>query len=282
MRKEIKVEAKQETLTLLTDVTYAHVDYWFDGATYRDMKMSLIFPKIRTEEMKRPAILWLCGGGFLTMECNVWLPQLVHLAERGYIIVSPQYRTVNEGMHPCAIQDTKAAIRFLRAHADCYGVDLDHIFIMGESAGATLAILTSVTNGEKEFEVGEYLEYSSDVQGVVDFYGISDVKSIYAGAKDAPPRTLMKVTAPFFEGVETETSAITKVTEKTPPTLILHGAEDALVPINQSVRYYETLEKAGVKTDFYIFEGAGHGDVRFYQEEVYEIIDNFLRGLVKA
>ncbi|MCD8098300.1 MAG: alpha/beta hydrolase [Lachnospiraceae bacterium] len=282
MRKEIKVEAKQEALTLLTDVAYAHVDYWFDGATYRDMKMSLIFPKIRTKEMKRPVILWLCGGGFLTMECNVWLPQLVHLAERGYIIASPQYRTVNEGMHPCAIQDIKASIRFLRAHADCYGVDPDHIFIMGESAGATLAILTSVTSGEREFEVGEYLDYSSDVQGVVDFYGISDVKSIYEGAKDVPPRTLMKITAPFFEGVEVETSAITKVTENTPPTLILHGAEDALAPISQSVRYYETLEKAGVETDLYIFEGAGHGDARFYQEEVYEIIDNFLQGLVKA
>lgn len=282
MRKEIQVEAKQETLTLLTDVAYAHVDYWWDGATYRDMKMSLIFPKIRTEETKRPAILWLCGGGFLTMECNVWLPQMVHLAERGYIIASPQYRTLNEGVHPCAIQDVKAAIRFLRAHADLYGIDPDYIFVMGESAGGTLAILTSVTNGEEEFEVGEYLDYTSDVQGVVDFYGLSDVRTAFADVGAEPPRSLLRMMAPFFEGLEEETSAITKVTVKVPPTLILHGSADTTVPIEQSIYYYEALERAGVKTDFYIFEGAGHGDARFYQEEVYDIIDAFLRELVKA
>jgi dipeptidyl aminopeptidase/acylaminoacyl peptidase len=53
-----------------------------------------------------------------------------------------------------------------------------------------------------------------------------------------------------------------------------------MVPLEQSESYYEKLQQAGVRSDFYIIEGAGHGDAMLYQQEIYDIIDNFLKGLV--
>lgn len=278
MKKIIKNNVEKEAMSLITNITYAQVDSWF-GGTYRDLKMSVICPKVTPRHEKMPVIVWLCGGGFFRMDRDIWLPQLADLARRGFIIASPEYRTSNEVGYPGPLQDVKASIRYLRANAEKYCIDDNRVYIMGESAGGAYAMLCSVTNGRKEYDVGNYLDYSSDVQAAADFYGpvdfeqFQDLMQTFPAEEDAAARG-----ACYFRTQVKEGSAIRYVDENTPPTIIFHGAEDELVPLEQSKSYYKRLQEAGIQSDLYIIEGAGHGDDLFYQENIYDIIADFFNA----
>lgn len=78
------------------------------------------------------------------------------------------------------VEDAKTAVRFLRANAEKLGIDPNHIAVMGESAGGYLAAMVGTTSGHKEFDQGEYSNQSSDVQAVVDLYGLSDLTKVGA------------------------------------------------------------------------------------------------------
>ena len=122
-------------------------------------------PKHRNENEKLPLLIWLCGGAFQVMDPDVWIPQWTEFARKGSVVASVEYRTANEAPFPAALEDVKAAIRFLRANASCFGVDPEKVFVGGESAGGCLACLAGVYGKERRYDVGEYLEYSSQIQG---------------------------------------------------------------------------------------------------------------------
>ena len=272
MKQLINVEKKQETLSLITQIAYANVSSWYN-CSRRDLYMDLIVPKNMEGHEKMPAIVWVCGGAFRVADRSVWIPELVHFARAGYVAASSDYRTCNEAVFPQPLMDIKAAIRYLKAHSAEYCIDPNRIFIMGESAGGTLAALAGTTAGKKEYEVGEYLEYDSRVAGVVDFYGITSfTESPYA----IPDLTVNFLGADYSEETAEAASAVCQVDENTPPFLILHGAKDTRVPIKQSEVLYEKLLEKGIKTELWILEDAAHGADLFYQDEVLERVIEFV------
>ena len=284
MKKTLNLKVEHEALTLMTDSAYSRVVSWF-GSTMRDLKMDLILPKNRMMgHAPCPAILWLCGGAYKEVNRSVWLPQLVDLAQRGYVIASAEYRTSNEQGFPAALEDAKAAVRFLKANAADFFVDPDRICVMGESAGGTLASLVGVTGGIREFDVGANLEYSSSVDAAVDYYGIVKMdlqKKVSPQADCAVPGWCMEafLGADWKEAERAE--AVNYVNENTPPFLIFHGDCDPLVPIANSELFYEILTENGCDAEFYTIAGAVHGDDLFYQKGVMDIVDNFLKRVFK-
>ena len=276
MKTTIQQKVNQEVLSLIPNITYAQVPGWF-GVSGRDLRMSVICPKIVQGHEKLPVVLWICGGAYLDVDENVWMPQMVHLARRGFIVASAQYRTSNQSAWPAPLTDVKSAVRYLRANAERYAIDPKRVYIMGESAGGTFATLCSVTNDDRTYDEGDNLEYSSKVQKAVDFYGLVDFHAFddlvnkVPGYDDPVARAVW-----YFRDHMDEGSSFYQITSKTPPTLIFHGTEDALIPVRQSERYYERLQACGVRSDLYIIEGAGHGDDRFYQDNIADIIADFL------
>ena len=241
--------------------------------------MDLILPKNTQGHAPMPAVLWLCGGAFCVVDRSVWIPQMMALARRGYVVASVNYRTSNAVPFPAPLQDVKAAIRFLRANAAEFCVDPNRIAVMGESAGGTLASLVGVTAGMKEFEQGDYPETSSAVQAVVDFYGLTEL-NLDALHSDDPNVADWAMTA--FMGAATpenaaRASAINYIDDKTPPFMILHGTADNTVPITISDNLYQRLTEKGIYVEYYKIDGAAHGDDMFYQDEVFELIDAFLK-----
>lgn len=160
MRKNIQVKVKVPQFTVITGLTYAQRDSWF-GHTMQDLKMDLIYPE--DKERKYPCIVWICGGAWLQMDRSAHLAYLSELARKGFTVASLQYRTSNETPFPGPLEDVKAGIRYLRAHAGRFHIDPEKIGVMGESAGGYLTCMAALAT-DPSFDVGENLEYSSSVQ----------------------------------------------------------------------------------------------------------------------
>ena len=277
MKETLNFERKREVLSLVTNIAFANVPCWYD-ATRRDLHMDLIIPKQRTGHKPCPVIVWICGGAYMVVDRSVWMPELVRFARAGYVVASIEYRTTNEAQFPAQLIDVKSAIRYLRAHAQQYCIDPDRIFVMGESAGGTMACLLGTTGSMTEYDQGDDLAFSSRVQGVVDFYGLTDMDPNACITGGAVPYWTMDA----FLGMEQATqnahtaSAVNHVSPDTPPFMILHGSEDPVVPLEQSRRLYDVLQENGVQSEFLILEWATHGDDRFYQDEMVERILAFL------
>lgn len=282
MREVMKKNIEHEVLSFIPDISYSCVPAWY-GSTMRDLKMDIIAPKQREGHKKCPLILWFCGGAYRVVDKSVWLPEMMYFARKGYIVASVEYRTSNETIFPNPLIDGKAAIRYLKAHADDFCIDADKICVMGESAGGTMASLIGLTANKPEFEKGDFLEFDSSVGAVVDFYGLVDLTVEISGdANDnVPPWTLQD-----YLGVNNtkdaamKASAMNYVTETAPPFMILHGGEDITVPLAQSEAFYEKLQQHGVDSTFYVLSDAGHGDDGFYQNNVLEIVNQFLKRVL--
>lgn len=287
MRYKIDIPVKEQPVTLISGITFAQVPYWFPFYNYKDLKMDILAPSGNSGQGKRPLFVWICGGGFATMERSAYIPWLTYFAKRGYIAASVEYRLSNSAHFPAQIEDVKKAIRFLRAHADEYGIDPDRVAVGGESAGGNLASMVGVTNDIAAFDVGEYPEQSSHVSAVVNFYGPAVlVKEPGKRSMDGIPlpdtagysRTIQLLG--FDPEAEPERAAKTAaqyyINENTVPFFLAHGTGDTLVDISGSDEFYQILSQNHVRVEYYRIQGAAHMGMEFYQDEMSQRVLEFL------
>lgn len=281
LTQKLAIENPQYVVT--TDITYAQVDSWY-GHSRRDLKMDLIYPE-DMEERTYPCIVWICGGGWLRMDKSAHLAYLAQLAQKGFAVASVEYRTSNEGSFPMQLVDVKAAIRYLKAHAERYRINPDAFGVMGESAGGYLACMAAL-DMDASLEVGDYLEQSSEVQAACPWYPPTDLTTFpHENEKQAAASAeslMMGFSVVDHPEKAKENSPVSKVTPAAPPIFIIHGNEDKTVPFSQSEELYEVLEKAGCDVTLLALDGADHADLMFFQEKVWEqITEFFIRTLVE-
>ncbi|MHB1037149.1 MAG: alpha/beta hydrolase fold domain-containing protein [Pirellulales bacterium] len=238
----------------------------------------------------RPLVVWIHGGAWLGGDkggCPA-----ARLVARGYAAASINYRLSQEAVFPAQIEDCKAAIRWLRAHAKEYQIDPNHIGVWGSSAGGHLVALLGTSGDVKELEgPGGNPEYSSRVQAVCDWFGPTDL--IQMGAQ-AGPKSHIKHDAPnspeslliggaIQENKEKAARAnpIRYVTKDDPPFLIMHGDRDDMVPHEQSTLLAAALKKAGVEVTFKTIAGAGHGGPQFNSPENTKLVEEFFEKSLK-
>ena len=292
MKKDIIVPLTDTPLTLLSGITFARVPYWFPFYDYKDLKMDLVLPFRRGGGEKRPLLVWICGGAWLTMERGAHLPWLMNFARSGYVIASVEYRLSNCSHFPSQLEDVKKGIRFLKAHAGEFGIDPEKVIIGGESAGAHLACMAGVTGDRKEFDKGEYLEQSGRVQAVIDYYGPASftwnpkdtrVKAdgeIPDFLRGPSPVNMLLGYDPADDPEKADTAApLSYISPSAPPFFIAHGTEDVVVSIDNSEALCSALEMNNVPVEFCAVQGAGHADPRFYQTEMADRIMGFLDGI---
>lgn len=281
MKQEVlSLPISRESVKLLTDITYSQESFWF-GQTYRPLKLNLLMPKYSRDHQPQPLLIWICGGGFVAVDKDVWMPEMVYYARRGFVVASIQYRTSNEAPFPAPIQDIKSAIRYLRAHAGKFCINPEKVAVMGESAGGHLAALAGVTGTTRKFDCGENLDMSSAVQAVVDIYGVSDISSM--PPTEEPNYMTMLLNSPVNQALELarEASPLQWVDSETPPFFIMHGALDDMVPMEQSEKLADALEKNGVDYEFVVLKNAGHGADNFYQDVLKERVVRFLKQVLR-
>lgn len=209
-----------------------------------------------------PAVLCIHGGGFRAGKRDGYDTLCIKLAQRGFVAATTSYRLAPKYQFPAAVNDVKAAVRWLRANSAKYQIDPARIGVTGSSAGGHLAQFLGVTAGVKEFEGdGGNQDQSSSVACVVNFYGPSDFTKSYSKSVDAAE------VLPLWLGGDLETakrrhiqsSPLNWVTPGAAPTLILHGTEDKYVAYEQGVWMRDRLQACGVEVELLTLEGAGHG-----------------------
>ncbi len=205
---------------------------------------------------------------------------------KGYTVfaIRPGSRTKYTALE--MLQNVKTAIRFVKAHAEEYGVDPERLGITGASAGAHLASLAVVTAEEGSPEAGNALERQSTHvaaagiffpptnflkwgEGKPDFKLIGDI--LFPGGIDGHSDDEIEARA-------REISPALNVNGKTPPFIIWHGDADPLVPLQQSEFFVEQLKAAGTEVELHIKPGGGHPWMTI-PEEVEHISDWFDRHL---
>ncbi|MBX5465933.1 MAG: alpha/beta hydrolase [Firmicutes bacterium] len=265
MKKTLPVTKTVDRLALITDVVYGQV-YPYPG---RPINMALTMHVIKpfwADGRQRPALLWLEGGGWMSVGHAVSIPWLMGFAEAGYVVASARYRTSGESKFPAQIEDVKTAIRYLRAHADRYGIDPDRIAVMGQSAGGHLAALAGTTSGTDLFTTETWPGVSSAVSAVVaiaaptDFLAQLDYPSElnHAGPQSAEALLLGGPLAERRE-LAAQANPLAYIGQgPLPPFLLIHGDQDEIVAYNQSELLYEALIRQGVEVTLVTLPGVGH------------------------
>lgn len=228
-------------------------------------------------------IIWVHGGAWRAGSRDS--VDLLAMTERGWAIASVDYRLSTTARFPAQVHDIKAAIRYLRARAAEHGYPPRRFVIAGSSAGGHLAALVGVSNGLPALEgaIGDEASVSSDVQAIVSLYGASNLTSILAqstphGLSVRVPALSLLLGAPPAEAPELArlASPVFHVNPASPPLLLLHGDQDAQMPINQSHELEGAYEKLGLPVKFVVVHGAGHGGPAFTTAKKLELIDTFL------
>jgi acetyl esterase/lipase len=261
-------------LTVIQDVEYARTG---EHVLRLDLHRAI-------EKSRSPLIVWVHGGAWRSgSKSNMPLAKLV---DDGYAVASVDYRLSTQAQFPAQIHDLKAAIRFLRAHGDQLRIRSQKIVIAGDSAGAHLAALVGVSNrhGELEGEIGNDRLQSSDVQGIISFYGAANLTTILG---QSTPHGL-KVRVPALElllgGQPTNVMTLARlaspvfhVDRDDPPLLLFHGDQDPQMPINQSHELQGAYRRAKAPVQFEVVYGGAHGGAAFYDGERLAILKAFLR-----
>ncbi|MEZ6063044.1 MAG: alpha/beta hydrolase [Planctomycetaceae bacterium] len=230
--------------------------------TYRtvgdtELKAWIFQPKDHQPTERRPAIVFFFGGGWNAGTPGQFLPQCRHLAERGMVAVSVDYRVKSrQGVFPQdCVRDAKAAVRWLRASADRLGIDPHRIAAGGGSAGGHLAAATALVPG---FEDGDHTDVSSMPDALVLFNPAVALAPIEGAENLFPPDKAASIRE-RADGRPEEISPIGFVRSGLPPTIIFHGTNDEAVPFASVELFRDRMTAAGNRCELKAYEGRPHG-----------------------
>jgi len=226
-----------------------------------------------------PAAILVHGGGWVAGDKQQYITYIFQpLTDAGFAWFSINYRLAPQFRFPADAEDVEAAIRYVKANAGKYNVDINRLVLIGESAGGHLVSYVGARNRP-----------DSSVSAVVSMYGIHDFIAAAAAWKPFPHEVLdlfgIKAvnvdTAPFL----IRASPVFYISKDMPPFLLMHGSKDEDVPYEQSVEMCEKMRHAGAHCDLITIEGAPHGmdhwephgEFRWYKKALIEWLQKTLK-----
>ncbi|MBI4890090.1 MAG: alpha/beta hydrolase [Acidobacteria bacterium] len=199
------------------------------------------------------AVIVVHGGGWQKGTKRSYdKPLLPVLTEAGFAWFTINYRLAPQHRFPAAVEDVQAAVKWVKAHAKEYKVDVKRMALMGESAGGHLVAMAAVRETKE-----------TQVAAVVDFYGPHDLykREMERGKVTENLNALLGIEKLDEAGQAKlkEASPINFVRKGLPPFLFIHGTKDASVPFEQSPMMCAKLKAAGDRCEVFPVEGAPHG-----------------------
>ena len=226
-------------------------------------------------------VILVVSGGWVSSHEGINRGFVVPFTDRGYTVFAVVHGSQPKFTIPEVVLDMKRSVRFIRHHAGEYGVDADRLGISGGSAGGHLSLMIGTSGDKGDPSAKDPVDReSSRVAAVACFFPPTDFLNYGKPGEDAIGRGVLQgFPAPFdfrdydparkkFVAVTDEAkivelgksiSPINHVSADDPPTLIVHGDADKLVPIQQAEVVVEKLKAAGVDAKLVVKPGAGHG-----------------------
>ncbi|HEX2855731.1 MAG TPA: alpha/beta hydrolase [Opitutaceae bacterium] len=204
-----------------------------------------------------PCVISLHGGGWFSGGHRDRRPFTFWMARQGYAVATVGYRLLPQARWPMQRWDVLGAVAYLREHAAELGIDPDRIVLLGRSAGAQLA------------EASAYGTRDQGIRGVIAFYGPSDLADMWdraAGSREQlngwTPHQLLEQflggTPATAQAAYANASGLSLVNAASPPTLLIHGALDSMIPLEQSQRLAAKLTAAGRPNALVVVPWASH------------------------
>ena len=248
---QVMAQAQTE---IVPDVVYGHKD----GLA---MTFDVIKPKANANGA---AVIFMVSGGWVS---NYNPPQQTatrfkDLLDKGFTLIAVRHGSSPKYLIPEIVSDVRRAVRFIRYNAKQWGVDPNRLGVFGGSAGGHLALVLGTASDIGDPNAKEdFMKESDRVASVVAYFPPVDLRPLARGLN--PQRTggtLDRFPALNFEKEKApDYSPIVHVSPDDPPTLLIHGDKDNLVPVNNSKVIHEAFQKNNVKTQLIIIEGAEHG-----------------------
>jgi acetyl esterase/lipase len=222
-----------------------------------------------------PVVIWVHGGAWLGGTNKREAPPLApaRIGDRvlgaGYALARVTYRLSGEARFPAPLHDVKAAVRWLRQHAGELGLDPGRFAVWGESAGGHLASLIALTGDDPSLAgTAGILGVSDAVRAAVVWYGPGNLLTMAAqnhpqglqdhDAADSPESRLVGGPVQQLPTAAAAASPVSYASAGAPPMLLVHGAEDRIVPVGQSEELHHRLTGVGAPSDLHIVPGADH------------------------
>jgi acetyl esterase/lipase len=233
----------------------------------------------------RPAIMQIHGGAWIIGDKREqgW-PLIGHLAANGWVCFNVNYRLSPAATWPDHLVDLKYALKWIRDHADEYGVDPKFIAVTGGSAGGHLTAMVGLTANDPEYQPG-FEDADTSVQAAVPVYGVYDFTNRLGTMHERFLKQMLEplIMKAFLEKEPEKfrrASPMDRIHRDAPPFLIVHGDRDTLAPVEDARVFAQLLEEASAQPVIYTeLRGAQHAFDIFASPRTARMLDGTLRFL---
>ena len=233
-----------------------------------------------------PVLVYIHGGGWvLGDKREQGLPMMWHLAANGWVCVTVNYRLSPKVAFPEHLLDCKRAMAWVKDHIGEYGGDPAQVAVSGGSAGGHLAALVALTAGRADLQPG-FEDADLSVRAAVPFYGVYDFTNRDGvrgpGFRRFLDKTVMKTTPAVDPDLYALASPMDQINEAAPAFLVIHGANDSLVPVQEARTFARLLGERSSQPVYYAeLPGAQHAFEVFRSIRAAEVVprvESFLRS----
>lgn len=240
-----------------------------------DLKLDIYFPREGPPPEGYPLIIWFHGGGWIlgNKRQDVFVR---HFPRYGFAVASVEYRLAQNEPFPAQIRDARVAAWWLWKNAKELEIDPNAIVVAGQSAGGHIALLLASSQGKNPKGWGPSVP-AGTLRAVAAMYAPTDLlRLVPPDARDNPLHPVALLLGDKVNNrvrLAREASPIFHITPGDPPTLLFHGVDDGIVPVEQSVLLSKILKSRSIPTRLTLTE-EGHA-FRLYPDKVDDIINFF-------
>jgi len=235
---------------VVANITYLTANNW-------DAKLDVY--QARDAAAPNPTLVYFHGGGWVAGSKEASSLTFLPFLDMGWNVVNVEYRLAKISLAPAAVQDALCALRWVYRNGKEYNVDTSRLVVMGNSAGGHLALTTGMTPASESLDSLCPGNEQLKVAAVINWYGITDVNELLAGANVRNFAVAWLGGMSNREDIARRVSPLTYVRAGLPPIISIQGDADPTVPYAQNVRLHQALDKAGIRNELVTIPGGKHG-----------------------
>lgn len=240
--------------------------------------LQILFPFNNRDDKKYPLILFIPGSAWHKQEMYNDIPKYANLAKRGYVVVAMEYRESDIAAFPAQVEDVFNALKFISVISDKFHIDMNEIYLMGNSSGGHIAMMSVLFNAHG------LCRPLPGISGVIAESASTDLT--ICSKEPLPPCFKIRPSAALLgvnsieenEELAKKASCSMYITEdvELPPILLIHSEFDPVVSVENSRTLYEKLNSTKHEAYYYELENNNaHGGAVYFGDQVLDIIQSF-------